>query len=906
MLKFILYKIFGSQNDRIIKSIQPIVEEINSFEEELKNLSNEQLKQKTSEFKQRLQNSESLDDILPEAYACVREAAKRTLKLRHFDVQLLGGIILHKGKIAEMRTGEGKTLVATLPAYLNAIEGNGVHIVTVNDYLAKRDRFWMGPIFELLGLTVGFIEHDMEPQERQKMYGCDITYVTNNELGFDYLRDNMVMRKEERVIRNLNFAIIDEVDSILIDEARTPLIISGPSDESTEKYYFANRIVPRLNVKLIIEDDIINAKHKGIDIYKGFDAVVDEKNHTVVLTETGISKCEKLLGVKNIYEDIQAEWVHHLTQAIRAHYLFKRDVHYVVKDGEIIIVDEFTGRLMPGRRWSDGLHQAVEAKENLQIREENQTLATITFQNLFRMYKKLAGMTGTALTSAEEFWGVYKLDVVSIPTNKPMIRQDKPDIIYRTEKEKWTAILNDIEQRYRKGQPVLVGTRSIEKNELLSIMLRRRGIPHQVLNAKQHEREAQIIAQAGRKGTVTVATNMAGRGVDIILGGKPDEKNASNDICKNCSNEIEFLHNKEYHEVVKLGGLYVLGTERHEARRIDNQLRGRSGRQGDPGESRFYVSLEDELMRLFGGDRLSGMMQKLGMKEGEMIEHPWISKSIERAQTRVENMNYDIRKQLLEYDDVMNKQREAVYLLRNTILEGGDVSERIQNMFEESVDEKIELNCSNKYPEEWNWTNLNLWLKRIIGENISYSEDKLNFLNIKILKENILELIKNKYAERIKSLGEETFLELQRIVLLHTLDVAWREHLYELDHLRKGIGLRAYGQKDPLIEYKKESFIIFSNMQNRIREQTIEYIFKLQPLITQTNQNYHRSVNYEKPKTNLIPSSNIDQENKKLTQQQKHNFTSSSTTVSTVKHKIGRNEPCPCGSGKKYKKCCGK
>ncbi|MFQ3676083.1 MAG: DEAD/DEAH box helicase, partial [Endomicrobiia bacterium] len=485
MLKYILSKLFGSQNERIIKTIQPIIETINSFEEETAQLSNEQLKQKTQEFKHRLSEGETLDDILPEAYACVRESAKRTLKLRHFDVQLIGGTILHQGKIAEMRTGEGKTLVATLPAYLNALTSKGVHIVTVNDYLAKRDRFWMGPVYELLGLTVGYIEHDMDPEERQKMYACDITYVTNNELGFDYLRDNMVMRKEERVLRELNYAIVDEVDSILIDEARTPLIISGPSEESTEKYYFANRIVPRLNIKVVVENDAIEAKQKGIDIYKGFDAVVDEKNHTVVLTETGILKCEKLLGVKNIYEDIQAEWVHHLTQAIRAHYLFKRDVHYVVKDGEIIIVDEFTGRLMPGRRWSDGLHQAVEAKENLQIREENQTLATITFQNLFRMYKKLAGMTGTALTSADEFFGVYKLEVVSIPTHKPMIRKDHSDVIYRTEKEKWAAIVADIEQRYRKGQPVLVGTRSIEKNELLSSLLRRRGIPHQVLNAKQ-------------------------------------------------------------------------------------------------------------------------------------------------------------------------------------------------------------------------------------------------------------------------------------------------------------------------------------------------------------------------------------------------------------------------------------
>ncbi|MCS7227812.1 MAG: preprotein translocase subunit SecA, partial [Endomicrobia bacterium] len=533
MLKYILSKLFGSQNQRYLSSLKPIIEEINSYEDELATLTDEQLKEKTAYFKQQIANGVSMDEILPEAFAVVREAAKRTIKLRHFDVQLVGGIVLHQGKIAEMKTGEGKTLVATLPAYLNALEGKGVHIVTVNDYLAKRDRYWMGPIYELLGLTVGYIEHNMSPEERRKMYSCDITYVTNNELGFDYLRDNMVLRKEDKVLRGLNYAIVDEVDSILIDEARTPLIISGPAEESTEKYYLANRIVPRLNVKMITEEEEIEAKYKGIDIKKGYDAIVDEKNHTVELTDEGIKKCERLLGISNLYDDLTSDWVHIITQAIRAHKLFHRDIHYVVKDGEIVIVDEFTGRLMPGRRWSDGLHQSIEAKENLPIREENQTLATITFQNLFRMYKKLAGMTGTAVTSAEEFWGVYKLEVVVIPTHKPMIRVDHPDVVYRTEKEKWSAIVNDIEQRYRKGQPVLVGTRSIEKNEFLSSLLRRRGIPHQVLNAKHHEREAQIIAQAGKLKAVTVATNMAGRGVDIILGGKPDLTNAPHLICNN-------------------------------------------------------------------------------------------------------------------------------------------------------------------------------------------------------------------------------------------------------------------------------------------------------------------------------------------------------------------------------------
>jgi preprotein translocase subunit SecA len=895
MLKYILSKIFGSQNERYLKSLRPIIEKINSYENDFEKLTNEQLRQKTEEFKKRLSQGETLDDILPEAFACVREASKRTIKLRHFDVQLIGGIVLHQGKVAEMKTGEGKTLVATLAAYLNALEGKGVHIVTVNDYLAKRDRFWMGTIYELLGLTVGYIEHDMEPEERRKMYACDITYVTNNELGFDYLRDNMVLKKEEKVLRGLHYAIVDEVDSILIDEARTPLIISGPAEESTEKYYIANRIVPRLNIKVITEDEEIEAKYKGIDIYKGYDAVVDEKNHTVVLTDTGIQKCERLLNIPNLYDDLAGDWVHIITQAIRAHKLFHRDTHYVVKDGEIVIVDEFTGRLMPGRRWSDGLHQAIEAKENLPIREENQTLATITFQNLFRMYKKLAGMTGTAITSADEFWGVYKLEVVVIPTHKPMIRIDHPDVVYRTEKEKWTAIVNEIEQRYKKGQPVLVGTRSIEKNEFLSSLLRRRGIPHQVLNAKHHEREAQIITQAGKLKTVTVATNMAGRGVDIILGGKPDPENAPHLLCNDPNCKVEFMHNKEYHEVVKLGGLFVLGTERHEARRIDDQLRGRSGRQGDPGESRFYVSLEDELMRLFGGIRMSAIMERLGMKEGESIQHPWITKSIERAQKRVESMNYDIRKQLLEYDDVMNKQREAVYSLRNIILEGNDLTDRIMNMIEESVEEKIELFCNTKYPEEWNWTNINLWLLRVFNINLSVDEKEMLSLTKEKLKQRIIDLIKEKYEQRKQELSLEVFSELQRIVFLHMIDVAWREHLYELDHLKRSVGLRAYGQKDPLVEYKKESFILFSNMQARIREQTIEYIFKLQPLITRQTQQYRPSVSIQQSKTLQQPGS-----------VQQKNVAQSGLVGQKVKHKIGRNDPCPCGSGKKYKKCCGR
>ncbi|MFA7675546.1 MAG: preprotein translocase subunit SecA, partial [Endomicrobiia bacterium] len=659
MIKSLIGAIFGSQNERDIKKIKPIVDQINSFESAIEKLSDDELKLKTQEFKKRLSEGAVLDSLLPEAFACVREASKRTLGLRHFDVQMIGGYILHQGKIAEMKTGEGKTLVATLAVYLNALEEKGVHVVTVNDYLAKRDKEWMEPVYNALGMTVGSVFHDVSNDERQKAYNSDITYVTNNELGFDYLRDNMVVSKSQRVLRPLHYAIIDEVDSILIDEARTPLIISGAGEKSTDKYYVSNKIVPMLNGRHITESEEIKAKYDGIDLSKGYDYLIDEKNHTVVLTEPGVQKAEKVLGLKNIYEDMQSEWVHHLTQAIRAHELYKRDVAYVVKNGEVIIVDEFTGRLMPGRRWSDGLHQAIEAKENLQIAEENQTLATITFQNFFRMYKKIAGMTGTALTEAGEFWEIYKLEVVEVPTNNPMVRKDYPDVIYRTEKEKYNAIVDDIEQCWKAGQPVLVGTRSIEKSEKVADVLRKKGIPHQVLNAKFHELEAQIIAQAGAKNAVTIATNMAGRGTDIVLGAGDTENN-------------EF--------VKKAGGLYIIGTERHESRRIDNQLRGRSGRQGDPGASRFYLSMQDELMRLFGSDRMAVLMQKLGLKEGDDIQHPWISKAVENAQKKVEGMNFDIRKQLIDFDNVMNKQREAIYSLRNEILEGEDISTTIQDM----------------------------------------------------------------------------------------------------------------------------------------------------------------------------------------------------------------------------------
>jgi len=724
----------------------------------------------------------------------------------------------------------------------------------------------MGPIYEFLGLTCGYIQHDMEPHERRQMYNCDVTYVTNNELGFDYLRDNMVIQKEDRVLRGLHYAIVDEVDSILIDEARTPLIISGPAEKSTEKYYIANKLIPHLKIRTITEAEEIEAKYKGIDLAAGYDAIDDPKNHTFTLTEQGIAKCEKLLGIKNLYDDIQSEWVHHITQAGRAHRHFKRDVDYVVKDGQVIIVDEFTGRLMPGRRWSDGLHQAIEAKENLRIAEENQTLATITFQNFFRMYEKLAGMTGTAATELEEFWEIYKLDVVVIPTNKPLRRIEYPDVIYRKENEKWNAIVQEIEECWKRGQPVLVGTRSIEKNEKLSAMLRKRGIPHQVLNAKHHEQEAQIIAQAGKKGAVTVATNMAGRGVDIILGGNPPDE-------------------QEQKEVIELGGLHVIGTERHEARRIDNQLRGRSGRQGDPGSSKFFLSLEDELMRLFGGERMSVVMERLGMKEGENIEHPWITKAIENAQRKVEAMNFDIRKQLLEYDNVMNKQREAIYSLRNEILEGEDISQQIKDMILESIDEKIELWANKSHPEEWDWQSLGSWLKRAFNIELKLQEEEILRFDKNTLKEFLEEKIIETYNTREQNLGKDTLRELERMVLLHMIDTAWREHLYELDQLKKGIGLRAYGQKDPLIEYQKESFALFSQMMNRIRESTIEYVFRVQPVI-QTVRRQEQ-----------IPTANIPTTKKQIP---------APVSVQPLKKKIGRNDPCPCGSGKKYKKCCGR
>jgi len=883
MLKKILDALFGSKSERELKKLQPTVELINSLEEGIKALTDEQLKAKTVEFKERHSNGESLDLLLPEAFAVVREAGRRTLGMRHFDVQLLGGMVLHQGRISEMGTGEGKTLVAPLPAYLHAISGKGVHIVTVNDYLARRDRNWMAPLHEFLGLTVGFITHDMRNSDRQQMYRCDITYVTNNEIGFDYLRDNMVVSREERVLRPLNFAVVDEVDSILVDEARTPLIISGAPEESTDKYSIIDRIIPSLKVRMITDKEEIAAKYSGEDLAKGYDAIVDEKASTVTLTDQGIVKAEKFLGIKSLYDDVQAEWAHHITQALRAHYLFERDVDYVIKDGEVIIVDEFTGRLMPGRRWSDGLHQAVESKEHLAIKEENQTLATITFQNFFKLYNRISGMTGTAMTEENEFWEIYHMDVVEIPSNKPLRRVDAADSIYLNERAKFNAIIREIEECWKKGQPMLVGTRSIEKSEKLAAMLRAKGIPHQVLNAKYHEMEAQIIAQAGRKGAVTIATNMAGRGTDIVLGGNPADKA-----------EQEF--------VVAAGGLHVIGTERHEARRIDNQLRGRCARQGDPGSSRFYLALDDELMRLFGSDRITTIMEKLGAEEDEPIEHPLISRQIEAAQRRVEGQNFDIRKHLLDYDKVMNQQRTAVYKLRNSILDGDDVTAMIDAMLAEVIEESLEKWAPVASSLQlWDMESLSAFFRRVFDMDFPLPAEEMAKIGREAAQSEIKAKIDGLYKTRVAIFAEQgvEFHQIERMLLLQLIDQAWKNHLYELDHLQKSVGLRAYGQKDPLIEYQKESFVLYQGMMGRVRDQLVDYLFKIQlpppprpaPAAAQSRGDVAQEEGDGVPRLQRAPARAAVAEKE-------------SGGEAPIK-KIGRNDLCPCGSGKKYKKCCG-
>ena len=862
MIQTVINKIFGTKSERDLKKIQHYVDSANALSSAMEKLTDDQLKAKTQEFKARLAKGETLDDLLPEAFATVREAAKRVIGLRPYDVQLLGGIVLHQGKIAEMRTGEGKTLVAVLPSYLNALTGKGVHVVTVNDYLAKRDRQWMGPIHEFLGLTVGFIGHDMPNAERREMYQKDITYVTNNELGFDYLRDNMVINRQDRVLRPLNYCIVDEVDSILIDEARTPLIISGPSDQSTDKYYIVNRLIPSLKVRIITEKDEVKAKYEGINLDDGVDAIIDEKAHTATLTDTGIAKAEKFLNVTNLYDDVQSEWVHHINQALRAHHLYERDVDYVVKDGEVIIVDEFTGRLMPGRRWSDGLHQAVEAKEGLPIKEENQTLATITFQNFFKLYNKLSGMTGTAMTEANEFWQIYKLDVVEIRPNRPSKRIDYPDLVYLTERAKFNAIVEEVENLWKKGAPVLVGTRSIEKSEKLSQMLRQKGIPHKVLNAKYHEMEAQIISQAGRKGAVTIATNMAGRGTDIVLGGNPATQ-------------------EEQDAVVALGGLHVIGSERHESRRIDNQLRGRCARQGDPGSSRFYIALDDELMRLFANSqKIASILSHVGMQEGEAIESFMLTRQIEGAQRMVEGRNFDIRKQLLDYDKVMNQQRTAVYGIRNAILDGENMADKSHQMMQEIVEELVEQYYHPQHPQRSDFATLNANLHRFFPLPFELTDQTVGKKTQEELIQDIMNTVKDLYAQRTLYFAEQgiDFGEVERMLLLQIIDTAWKQNLYELDQLQSSVSLRGYAQKDPLIEYQKESYKLYTSMMNRIRDLMVSYIFRLQLPPRQTAAERAQAAAAKNPQRG---------ENE------------------PVKKNIGRNDPCPCGSGKKYKKCCG-
>src|SRR5579883_1479617 len=965
----VLAKIFGTKNEREVKGMLPKVAAIGDLEPKMRELSDIDLAAKTIEFRERLAQGATLDDLMIEAFAVVREAGRRFLNMRHFDVQLIGGMVLHKGKIAEMKTGEGKTLVATLPCYLNALEGKGVHVVTVNDYLAKRDSEWMGRIYKALGLRVGVIVHDLDDRERQEAYAADITYGTNNEFGFDYLRDNMKFRLEDCVQRGHHYAIVDEVDSILIDEARTPLIISGPSEESTDKYYKVNRIIPKL-----VRGEEIEGREPGEKYLTG-DYTVDEKHRSVALTDEGFDKAARLLGLKDIYSLDTIEWKHHVEAALKAHVLYQRDKDYVVKDGEegpeVIIVDEFTGRLMPGRRWSDGLHQAVEAKEGVKIQRENQTLATITFQNYFRMYKKLAGMTGTAETEAAEFDKTYKLDVSVIPTNRPMQRKEFQDIVYRTEEEKFRNAASEIKTFYEKGQPVLVGTISVEKSEKLSSRLKKLGVPHEVLNAKNHEREAFIIAQAGRKGAVTVSTNMAGRGTDILLGGNPEfltkehlkKLNKDPDLLQTSAvgtperAEWDEIYNRykqetstDHDEVVALGGLHVLGTERHDSRRIDNQLRGRAGRQGDPGSSRFYLSLQDDLMRIFGGERMQNLMLRLGMEEDVPIESKLITKRIAKAQEAVEAQNFASRKHLLEYDDVMNKQRQAVYSMRRGLLEGKDQKQRVIEIVEGIVGTFMDRRCPERtHPSQFDLQGLQSDVLSAFG--VKVDPDDLAGMNGPEIEEHVKALLMKRYQEKEDLIGPENMRHAERIVMLNVIDNQWKDHLLSMDHLKEGIGLRGYGQKDPLIEYKKESFTMFQDMMDRIEDETIRYLFFLQittgepgaaggvpgdgdgyavgtgparPVLPFSPDGEDDDEDEEQPEEALVSASNEDRraaqnavadftrniQRKKDKEMAELQFAGGSGTATEKKQaisakKAGRNDPCPCGSGKKYKKCCG-
>ncbi len=985
ILDKVVAKFIGTKHDRDIKKMQPVIAAINARESEVQSLSDDELKERFAALKTQVQESlkdsdpaepeykdelvRALEPVIVPSFALVREAGRRFLKMRHFDVQLIGGMVLNSGKIAEMKTGEGKTLVATLPAALNALAGRGVHIVTVNDYLARRDAEWMSPLYKGLGLTVGVIVHDLDDAQRRAAYGADITYGTNNEFGFDYLRDNMKYDLASCVQRGHQFSIVDEVDSILIDEARTPLIISGPSEESTDKYFKIDKIIPKLIQEI--------------------DYTLDEKHRQATLTEEGVSKCERLLSLGNLYDPAHMETIHHVYQALRAHALYKRDVDYVVKDGEVIIVDEFTGRQMPGRRWSDGLHQAVEAKEGVKIERENQTLATITFQNYFRMYKKLSGMTGTAETEAAEFGKIYNLDVVVIPTNRTLIRIENSDVVYRTEREKFEAVVNGILQEdnslahgirhyHERGQPVLVGTISIEKSETIAELLKKEGIPHQVLNAKQHERESRIVAQAGRKGAVTVATNMAGRGTDILLGGNPEAltreyflknklalpyaaapavigaENSNGDGAQPVVPMVLFQHEgkifqvpqdqwkpvydqfaeqckAEHDEVVALGGLHILGTERHEARRIDNQLRGRAGRQGDPGSSRFFLSLEDDLMRIFGGERVKQLMFRLGMTEGVPIESKLISSRIEQAQKSVEAQNFDARKHLLEYDDVMNKQRETIYAIRRSALEGKDQRDYVLSIAEGVAVGLVETYCPREqHPGQWNTTQFVAELNAQFGIDAKASGADPTALNHEELVESTVEAVKTRYAEKEQQFSPDLLRWLERRIILDVVDTQWKDHLLSLDHLKEGIGLRGYGQKDPLVEFKKEAFILFEDMMGRIDNETIRYLFHVQIQREEGPPPQVRQAEPPRPPRQLhsaaaavasaaaraeegpvrVPDFARALERKQERQQKDLQYQAGPAQAEAPKPvrsgaKVGRNDPCPCGSGKKYKKCHG-
>jgi len=986
LLDTIFAKVFGTKNEREVKRLRPLVERINGLEPEMRRLTDAELRAKTDEFRRRIQERFSqvqdepqgedenrssqgpserdralkdvLDEILPEAFAVVRETGRRTLNMRHFDVQLIGGIVLHNGTISEMKTGEGKTLVATLPVYLNALSGGGVHVVTVNDYLAKRDSEWMGTIYRFLGLSVGVIVHELDDAERREAYAADVTYGTNNEFGFDYLRDNMKFDVSECVQRGHNFAIVDEVDSILIDEARTPLIISGQAEKSTEKYDRVNRIIPKLE-----KGEELPTAPGEPKVYTG-DFVVDEKHKTITVTDEGWEKVEQLLGITNIADPENWDLKHHVETAVKAHALYHKDVEYVVKDGEVIIVDEFTGRLMPGRRWSDGLHQAVEAKEHVKVEAENQTLATITFQNYFRMYKKLAGMTGTAETEAAEFQKIYNLDVLVIPTNKQLLRVENPDTVYRTEKEKYLAAADEIQQLNNSGQPVLVGTTSVEKSERLSEILRKKNVKHVVLNAKYHEKEAEIVAQAGRKGVITIATNMAGRGTDILLGGNPEFMAKQECFKKGLAQPVrraegrlgdgaddgnvatwyyqgnEFRVDKEkweemlakykaqtdaeHDEVVRLGGLHILGTERHEARRIDNQLRGRAGRQGDPGSSRFYLSLEDDLMRIFAKEWVSTLLQRLGMEEGVPIESRLISRRIEAAQKAVEGQNFESRKHLLEYDDVMNKQREAVYGMRRQLLEGVDQKELILEDYVAGIlGDLLEKSCpKDSHADDWDIAKLKGEIFTRFGVDILAEGVQPEKLNRQELGDAIFDKLKERYDAKEKLIGPEAMRYHERMIMLSVLDQLWKDHLLSMDHLKEGIGLRGYAQHDPLVEYKRESFDMFEAMMQRFQEDTVRYLYLMQviepaaPAQTEPQPVEAPAAsgdgNGRRPRRASTSMDDLEEEfqrrKRRELQQARMAGAGDYQPVQQVVRsgaKIGRNDPCPCGSGKKYKKCCG-